>query len=88
MGILGMFLAVVLFFLGLFSALVAFEMYNTATSGVHETTMMVTWLISAVCFGFSTVCALICLTKLFAPTIVIPLSPFFLYCLNFFQSKL
>lgn len=62
MGILGMFLAMVLFFLGLFSALVAFEMYNTATSGVHETTMMVTWLISAVCFGFSTVCA--CLSRI------------------------
>jgi hypothetical protein len=62
MGILGMFLATVLFFLGLFSALVAFEMYNTSTSGVQETTMMVTWLISAVCFGFSTVC--LCLSRI------------------------
>ena len=57
MGMLGMFLASILFLLGLFSALVAFEMYGAATSGVQETTMMITWLISAVCFGFSTVCA-------------------------------
>ena len=62
MGILGMFLAAILFFLGLFSALVAFEMYSAATSGIQETTTMATWLISAVCIGFSTVC--VCLSRI------------------------